>query len=104
MTTLFSAYKTWSIFMNVSCYAIEVKPNNSTKRLGVKFTIVNVYEQIFPSSSAHALRKRHELNSTNNVAGFAFFGKKVKEKGEEIMYLYGERNLKEKLKILIFEI
>lgn len=29
---------------------------------------------------------------------------KVKEKGEEIMYLYGERNLKEKLKSLIFDI
>lgn len=29
---------------------------------------------------------------------------KVKEKREEIMYLYGEGNLKEKLKILIFDI
>lgn len=80
--------------MNVSCYAIEVKPNNSTKRLGVKFINVNVYEQIFLSRLAHALRKRHEQ----------FSSVKVKEKGEEIMYLYGERNLKEKLKILIFEI
>lgn len=33
-----------------------------------------------------------------------FSSVKVKEKGEEIMCLYGERNLKEKLKILIFEI
>jgi len=29
---------------------------------------------------------------------------KVKEKREEIMYLSGERNLREKLKILIFDI
>ena len=48
----------------------------------------------FLSRLAHALRKRHEQ----------FSSVKVKEKGEEIMYLYGERNLKEKLKILIFEI
>ena len=94
MTTLFSAYKTWSIFMKVSCYAIEVKPNNSTKRLGVKFINVNVYEQFFLSRLAHALRKRHEQ----------FSSAKVKEKREEIMYLYGECNLKEKLKIVIFEI
>lgn len=33
-----------------------------------------------------------------------FFLVKVKEKGEEIMYFYGECNFKEKLKIFIFEI
>lgn len=102
MTTLFFAYKTWSIFMNVSCYDIEVKPNNSTKRLGVKFIIVNVYEQIFLSRLAHAPRERHDLNGTLLLGSLS--SEKVKEKREEIMYLYGERNLKEKLKILIFDI
>lgn len=54
------------------------------------------------SRLAHAPRERHDLNGTLLLGSLS--SEKVKEKREEIMYLYGERNLKEKLKILIFDI
>lgn len=60
--------------MNVSCYDIEVKPNNSTKRLGVKFIIVNVYEQIFFESFS-ACAKGKARSKRYIVVGFTFFGK-----------------------------
>lgn len=89
--------------MNVSCYAIEVKPNNSTKRLGVKFINVNVYEQIF-----RLVWRMRQGKGTNQMARTVLLDPlssvKVKEKREEIIYLYDERNLKEILEILIYEI
>jgi len=47
--------------------------------------------------------EKHELKERTMLLG-SLSSVKVKEKGEEIMYLYGERNHKEKLKILIFKI